>query len=143
MPDSVAPVRWPSADVATPAPAAAMPDMPTALLRGLRGICPCCGKARLFAGWLRVAGSCAQCDAPLGRVRADDLPPYVTIFAVGHMVVPGMLVLEKAQTPDLWVHTAIWVPLTIALSLALMRPVKGATIGLMLKLGFGQPDHHA
>ena len=140
MADSSAPVRWHSADAtASPAAAeAAMPDMPTAMLRGLRGTCPCCGRSKLFAGFLRVAESCPHCAAPLGRVRADDAPPYFTIFAVGHVVVPGMLMLEKAQAPELWVHAAIWLPLTLAMTMALIRPVKGATIGLMLKLGFGR-----
>jgi uncharacterized protein (DUF983 family) len=114
------------------------PDIKTAMLRGLRGTCPGCGRTRLFAGFLRVRAQCPACGARLGEVRADDAPPYFTIFAVGHVVVPGMLWLEKARAPELWVHAAVWLPLTLALSLALMRPVKGATIGLMLRLGFGR-----
>ncbi len=149
MPDNAAPVRWHSAEAAAAAdeeaqaPAAEMPAMSTAMLRGLRGRCPCCGTPGLFRGWLRVSDTCRNCDAPLGEVRADDAPPYFTIFAVAHVIVPGMLWLEKAHAPDLWIHAAIWVPLTLAMSLALMRPVKGATIGLMLKLGFGRPAGHA
>jgi uncharacterized protein (DUF983 family) len=127
----------------TATPNTATPDMKTSILRGLRGTCPCCGKSNLFAGWLRVTGTCTHCHAPLGLVRADDLPPYITIFAVGHVVIPGMLWLEKAHAPDPWTQAAIWVPVTLAMSLALMRPVKGATIGLMLKLGFGRPAGHA
>jgi uncharacterized protein (DUF983 family) len=144
LPDSAAPASWHSAKaVAEAVPAdAPMPDMRTAMLRGARGACPCCGAAPLFAGWLRVADTCRSCDAPLGQVRADDAPPYFTIFAVGHVIVPGMLWLERAHAPDLWIHAAIWLPLTLGLSLALMRPVKGATIGLMLKLGFGRPAEH-
>ncbi len=147
MPDTAAPARWHSAETAAvateaEAPAVPMPDMPTAMLRGLRGDCPCCGTPGLFNGWLRVSDTCRSCDAPLGEVRADDAPPYFTIFAVGHVIVPGMLWLERAQAPDLWIHAAIWVPLTLAMSLALMRPIKGATIGLMLKLGFGRPAGH-
>ena len=139
MPDTAAPTSWPKAP-AEPAEADAMPiAMSTAMGRGLRGVCPCCGQSPLFAGWLRVADSCASCAAPLGQIRADDAPPYFTIFAVGHIVIPGMLWLERAHAPELWVQTAIWVPLTLALSLALMRPIKGATVGLMLKLGFGRP----
>jgi uncharacterized protein (DUF983 family) len=131
------PVVWPSA-APVAADAAAMPSATTALLRGAAGRCPCCNRGKLFDGWLKQAETCRVCAAPVGRIRADDAPPYFTIFAVGHVVIPGMLVLEKSHAPELWVHTAIWVPLTIALSLALMRPVKGATIGLMLKLGFGR-----
>lgn len=147
MPDTAAPARWHSAETAAAAteaeaPVVPMPDMPTAMLRGMRGDCPCCGTQGLFNGWLRVSDTCRSCDAPLGEVRADDAPPYFTIFAVGHVIVPGMLWLERAQAPDLWIHAAIWVPLTLAMSLALMRPIKGATIGLMLKLGFGRPAGH-
>lgn len=139
MTETAAPVRWHSTDaVAAPAPEAAAPDMKTAILRGLRGACPACGRGKLFAGFLRVSDTCSACDAPLGQVRADDAPPYFTIFAVGHVVVPGMLWLEKAQAPDLWVHAAIWLPLTLGMTMAMIRPVKGATIGLMLKLGFGR-----
>ena len=118
-----------------------MPKLATALLRGLSGRCPACGVGKLFRGYLRVESTCAACDAPLGLVRADDAPPYFTIVVVGHLIVPGMLILERDVTPPLWVHAAIWLPLTAALSLALLRPIKGATVGLMLKLGiFRGPD---
>ena len=118
-----------------------MPKMGTALLRGFSGKCPACGVGKLFRGYLRVEDKCSACEAPLGMVRADDAPPYFTIVAVGHIIVPGMLMLERNVTPPLWVHAAIWLPLTAALSLALLRPIKGATVGLMLKLGiFRGPD---
>ena len=110
MPDFTAPVRWHSADAGAPAVADPMPAMSTAMLRGARGACPSCGQGRLFNGWLRVSDRCSRCDAPLGQVRADDAPPYFTIFAVAHVVIPGMLWLEKSHAPELWIHTAIWVP---------------------------------
>ncbi len=97
--------------------------------------CPACGKTHLFRGYLTVTPTCANCGAPLGLARADDAPPYFTIFVVGHIIVGGMLVLEKTESPPLWVHAAIWLPLTLALALLLLRPIKGATVGLMLKLG--------
>jgi uncharacterized protein (DUF983 family) len=134
-------VRWHSADAVAPPepqPALAALETKTAMLRGLRGACPACGQGKLFAGFLAVSDSCATCGEKLGQIRADDAPPYFTIFAVGHVVVPGMLWLEKAYAPDLWIHAAIWLPLTLGLTLAMIRPVKGATIGLMLKLGFGR-----
>ena len=51
-----------------------------------------------------------------------------------------MLILEKTETPPLWVHAAIWLPLTLILAIGLLRPIKGATVGLMLKLGMMKPD---
>ena len=97
--------------------------------------CPNCGQSKLFQGYLRVTPVCPVCAAPLGLARADDAPPYFTIVAVGHVVVPGMLIVERAYQPPLWVHAVIWLPLTLIMALALLRPIKGATVGLMLKLG--------
>ena len=120
--------------------ARARPPLLLALKRGLAGLCPVCGQAALFQGYLRVRSACPHCAAPLGRVRADDAPPYFTILVVGHIVVPGMLLLERAASPPLWAQTAIWVPLTLVLTLALLRPIKGATVGVMLALGVLAPE---
>jgi uncharacterized protein (DUF983 family) len=137
VPDS-APVVWTSAVAALPA--SDRPRLGEALKRGLLGKCPACGKAHLFRGFLRPVEACAKCGYPLGRVRADDLPPYFVILIVGHIVVPSMLWLERAETPPLWVHTAIWIPLTLGLTMALLRPVKGAVVGLMVHLGMPRPE---
>lgn len=134
-----APVRW-QPDRATKLPPWPMPGMVDALRRGFQGRCPACGKTRMFRGYLRVTEACSACSAPLGLARADDAPPYFTIVAVGHVVVPGMLMLERAYSPPLWVHTAIWVPLTIAMALALIRPIKGMTVGVMTSLGMLTPE---
>ena len=82
-----------------------------------------------------MCAECSVCGAPLGLARADDAPPYFTILIVGHIVLGGMLALEKAASPPIWVHAVIWLPLTVILSLGLLQPIKGATVGLMLKLG--------
>ncbi|WP_291295561.1 DUF983 domain-containing protein [Elioraea sp.] len=97
--------------------------------------CPICGQAPLFAGFLRVRDSCPHCEAPLGRIRADDAPPYFTIVIVGHIVIPLMLMVERQHEPALWVMAAIFLPMTLVLSLLFLRPVKGATVGLMMRLG--------
>ncbi len=128
------PARWP-ADRATHLEAWPLPSLAVALGRGLAMHCPACGQTRLFQGYLTVTPVCAHCGAPLGLARADDAPPYFTIFIVGHIIVGGMLILERTVTPPLWVHAVIWLPLTLALALLLLRPIKGATVGLMLKLG--------
>jgi uncharacterized protein (DUF983 family) len=109
--------------------------MAIAIGRGLVGRCPICGRTKIFRGFLKVVDSCAYCGAKLGLVRADDAPPYFTIFIVGHIVLTSMLILERTESPPLWVHEVIWLPVTLILALVLLRPVKGATVGLMLKLG--------
>ena len=131
---ATAPVRWQPSRAVPPVPWP-VPPMVAALLRGARGRCPACGQTKLFQGYLRVTPHCANCGAPLGLARADDAPPYFTILVVGHILVPSMFVLERNWQPPIWVDTAIWLPIALALTLALLRPIKGATVGLMLKLG--------
>lgn len=111
-----------------------------AMGRGLLCRCPNCGEGRIFSSYLKVADACAVCGEELHHQRADDAPPYVVITIVAHIVVTLLLWVELAYKPELWVHLVLWIPLTIALSLALLPPVKGALIGLQWALrmhGFG------
>jgi uncharacterized protein (DUF983 family) len=116
------------------------PPMSVALFRGACNRCPACGETRLFRKFLKVTPVCSHCSAPLGLARADDAPPYFTILLVAHIIVPLMFWLERAREPPLWVHAAIWLPLTVVLCVGLLQPIKGATVGLMLKLGMLKTD---
>lgn len=78
---------------------------------------------------------CVACGAPLGAVRADDAPPYFTLFIAGHIIIPLLFWVDQSYAPSLPMMAAIFLPLTLILCLALLRPAKGATLGLMLKLG--------
>ncbi|WP_420391733.1 DUF983 domain-containing protein [Acuticoccus sp.] len=100
------------------------------ILRGARRRCPRCGTGRLFEGFLKVRHDCASCGEALHHHRADDAPPYVVMLIVGHVVVGAMLYLEIAYAPAMWVHAAIFLPLTVAMSLLLLEPTKGALVGL-------------
>jgi uncharacterized protein (DUF983 family) len=135
----MADVRWQPNRDKTPTPWP-MPPLGTALGRGLMCRCPSCGKTHLFNGYLRVTTACANCGAPLGSARADDAPPYFTILVVGHIVVPLMLWMQKAADPSTLTLTLVFVPLTILLVLGLLRPIKGATVGLMLRLNMLKPE---
>ncbi len=101
-----------------------------ALLRGARHKCPACGRGSVFRAYLKVADSCAHCGEALHHHRADDAPPYLTITIVGHLVVAGVLVLERAAAPPQWLHLALWLPLTVVLSLVLLPTIKGSIVGL-------------
>ena len=50
--------------------------------------------------------------------RADDLPAYLVIVIVGHIVVGGFMGVEATSTLSTWQHLAIWAPLTLILALA-------------------------
>ena len=74
--------------------------------------------------------ACAACGEELHHHRADDAPPYFTIFLVGHLVLPPLLLIERSLQPDIWLQLAVWLPLCLLLSLWLLPKVKGAVIGL-------------
>jgi len=105
-------------------------DRGTAILNGLKGRCPRCGEGRLFTGFLKVNERCPNCGEELFHHRADDAPPYVVMLITGHVVIGIMLWLEIVYAPAMWVHAAIFLPMTILLSLALLPPTKGALVGL-------------
>ena len=113
----------------------ARPRTVQGLLRGFAARCPCCGQGRLFTGWLRQMPECGNCHAPLGAVRADDAPPYFVIFIVAHVVIATQVLLEPVMALSTLAEAAIFMPLALIMCLGLLRPVKGATIGLMLHLG--------
>jgi uncharacterized protein (DUF983 family) len=101
-----------------------------AILRGLRGRCPNCGRGRLFSRFLKVVDTCAVCGEELFHQRADDFPPYIVIVLVGHTIVPLALLLETEYSPPMWLQFALWGPATIGLALALLQPVKGAVVAI-------------
>jgi len=110
-------------------PRAAPREAWPAVRRGLACRCPNCGEGRLFGRFLKVVEACDHCGAELHHHRADDFPPYLTIFVVGHVVVGAMTIAStETDWPD-WVHMAIWPALTLLLSLLLIQPLKGAVVG--------------
>lgn len=125
------PLSMQTASVATPEDVATLP----AMKRGFRGRCPACGKGRLFGRFLKVADRCEVCGTEFHHHRADDLPPYLVIFIVGHLVGYGIFMSETRFEMPLWAHLAIWPLLTCVLSLLLLQPVKGAVVGLQFALG--------
>ena len=107
-------------------------ELLTAMRRGWRGRCPRCGEGALFGSFLKMQSHCPSCSLALEPFRADDAPAYFTIFAVGHIIVPLVLAFEKyAEEPALWLHAALWLPLSIGLALLLLPRIKGAVIGLL------------
>jgi len=129
----MAPTRWP-ADTTAVRNVWPHPPMKTAILRGLKGRCPACGNGPIFNGYLKVIPACANCGAPLGLARADDAPPYLTILVAGHIIVPLLFEVDRMGEPPVWLMAAIFLPLTLVLCLGLLRPIKGAMVGVMVNL---------
>ncbi len=114
-----------------------------AMWRGARLNCPACGKGDMFRAFLKVSDTCRHCGEELHHHRADDAPPYFTMFIVGHIVVPLVLLVEKLWAPPLELHFVLWTAVTLALTFALMPAVKGAIVGLQWALRMHGFDYAA
>lgn len=112
----------------------------SAVLWGLLRHCPQCRRGKLFQGYLRPVDICEYCHESFHGIRADDFPPYVTIFLVGHIVISLILFTEKNYALNYWTQIIIWPLFTLALTLIFMPFVKGAILGLMWALGLAEKN---
>jgi uncharacterized protein (DUF983 family) len=118
-------------------------DVWSAIKRGFRGRCPRCGEGRLFRAFLKVDGNCPVCDLDFTPHRADDLPAYLVIVIVGHIIVPLALLIETNYAPPVELQLAIYLPMTLLAALLLLQPVKGAVVGLQWALRMHGFDENA
>jgi uncharacterized protein (DUF983 family) len=110
------------------------------IMRGMLCKCPACGTGRLFRGFLKPVDHCQVCGAEMFHQRADDLPPYLVILVLGHVVVGGYMLTDMAYPLPLWISLAMWGLITVILALLSIQPIKGGVIGLQWALrmhGFG------
>lgn len=101
-----------------------------AILHGLACRCPSCGKGKLYSRYLKINETCSECGEKLGSARADDFPPYIAIFIVGHLLVGYMLHAEMAGPVDPMFYVWTMIPLAIILPLVMLPSIKGAVVGL-------------
>ena len=99
--------------------------------RGLMGLCPSCGKTRLFASYLKQIELCPNCGAEFGRIRADDAAPWGTIIVVGHVFLPLILFVNLDAFMPFWAGVFSWAILYAGLSVALLPRSKGLFIALL------------
>ncbi len=114
-----------------------------AVKRGFHGRCPRCGQGKLFRAFLKVDDHCSVCGQDFTPHRADDLPAYLVIVIVGHLLVPVILAIETAYSPPVALQLMIYLPLTLVASLLLLQPVKGSVVGLQWAFrmhGFDEND---
>ncbi len=101
-------------------------DAPSApLSRAILGArCPRCGQGRLFSGFLAFAPACTTCGLDFTQIDTGDGPAVFVILIAGFLIVAGALIVEVLFEPPYWVHVALWLPLTLIVTLGLLRPIK-------------------
>src|SRR3954451_8838179 len=84
--------------------------------RGSNGTCETGGRAMATT----VEGPVCRLDFPAHR--ADDLPAYLVIVIVGHVLVPLILWIEVDYAPSLAFQLGVYLPITALASIALLQP---------------------
>jgi uncharacterized protein (DUF983 family) len=107
--------------------------VPSVLSSGLGCRCPACGEGALFEGFLAVRSRCPACGLDLSAQDSGDGPVAFIILILGGFVVALALLTEVRYSPPVWVHLLLWLPLTLALVLGLMRPFKATLVALQYK----------
>ena len=107
--------------------------LPSIFAAGVKGRCPRCGKGRLFNGYVAVAASCPACGLDYGFADAGDGPAVFVSLVGGFLVLGVALAVEIAYEPPMWVHAAVFLPLTLIVCLGLLRPFKGLLIALQYR----------
>jgi len=95
--------------------------------------CPRCGEGPLFTGLLTVRPACPACALDFSAEDAGDGPQVFVIFLLGMIVVGLAAVVELKFAPPIWLHLALWTPLTLGGALLLLRPLKAGLIALQYR----------
>lgn len=106
-------------------------DKKTAIRRGTFNRCPKCGEGHLFTGYLQVVPECSHCHEPLGSYRAADGPAFFTMTIVMLLLIPAIgfgWILFKPDPVNFFIALTV---LISALTLVLLRFVKGAFVGYL------------
>jgi uncharacterized protein (DUF983 family) len=106
---------------------------PPAILTGLGGRCPRCGKGRLFSGFLTLAARCDACGLEFSFADAGDGPAVFVSLIGGFLVLGIALVVELLYEPPFFIHLAVFLPMTLVVCLGLLRPLKSLLIALQYR----------
>ncbi|MBI1986355.1 MAG: DUF983 domain-containing protein [Rhodospirillales bacterium] len=101
---------------------------------GVSGRCPRCGVGRLFTSYLKVTERCNVCGLGFAGHDVGDGPVVPAILVIGGIIVGLAWMMEVTFQPPLWVHAALWGPLTLGLSLGMLPLLKGLSVALQFRL---------
>jgi uncharacterized protein (DUF983 family) len=94
----------------------------------IKGGCPQCDARSLFDGPVSFAPKCTSCGLDIAGFNVGDGPAAFLIMIVGAIVTIGAIWLQLAVEPPFWVHILIWLPVTAALVIGLLRVAKAALL---------------
>lgn len=104
--------------------------LPPPVDSGLKGSCPRCGGKTLFAGYAKFADRCGTCGLDFSAFNVGDGPVVFLTLGIGALVTMLALWVEFTFEPGLLIHILLWIPITSALTLLMLRFSKGLLLAL-------------
>jgi uncharacterized protein (DUF983 family) len=101
---------------------------PAPVAQALHGLCPRCGAKTLFADLVKFNDRCPACALDFTQFNVGDGPAAFLTLILGTVVVILAITLELTLHPPLWLHMAVWIPVTAAGVVASLRLAKGALL---------------
>lgn|SRR5690554_5073252 len=101
-----------------------------AMGRGFAGKCPNCGDGRMFSGFLTLK-KCDVCGEQLDQYEPSLLLPLAVGIVIVTIVAHVYFALEIMGLGSPILSISVIVPISVVLSLLIIRPFKGALVGLL------------
>lgn len=101
-----------------------------AMGRGFAGKCPNCGDGRMFSGFLTLK-KCDVCGEELDQFEPSLLLPLAVGIVIVAIVAHVYFFLEIMGLGSPILSITVIVPIATVVSLLIMRPFKGALVGLL------------
>lgn len=92
----------------------------------------------MFTRLIVFAPRCTSCGLDFQAFNVGDGAATFLILIVGAIVTGMAMWLELSRSPPWYIHVTLWLPLTLILSLALMRLAKGLLLALEYRHEAGQ-----
>jgi uncharacterized protein (DUF983 family) len=83
---------------------------------------------KLYRGVLTIRPQCKVCGLALAGLATEDGPAFFIIMGFSGLLLPMVVAVEFFFAPPIWVHIIVWVPVTLAGTIGLLRPAKAIMI---------------
>ncbi|WP_448662308.1 DUF983 domain-containing protein [Sphingomonas sp. CJ20] len=104
--------------------------LPPPAYSGLYGCCPRCGAKTLFKRFATFADRCSNCGLDFTAFNVGDGPVVFLTLGIGALVTALALWVEFTFEPGVLIHVLLWVPITLALTVVMLRFSKGLLLAL-------------
>jgi len=92
--------------------------------------CPACGQGDIYDKLLEVRTKCQNCGQILKDHDAGDISVFIAMFIAGIIITALAFVVEIYLMVPLWLHVIIWIPITVGLSIFLLKTIKSWLVGI-------------